>query len=817
MKLPLSFTGGIALLLVGSLAGDVVATKLDPSRDLVRQKSRGRKNQMRSLVGRSYQHITHQSRAYANQYASPCQATPPQEINAPKENVWYGLTDDETADVAKWLFGRPELNLTSTEDAGEWDNTIALIELNRPNKSETIPYLDGSEPAPTRYAHVRLNNRATIDPYFADILVGPLPVCNATKWEPLEFPYTRKTQGQVRNVEPDGETVYSEWLFKISASIADITLDLWNGTALGLENDTLDIWGIDPLWQDDGRIVRWDMFWNMADDEFDSETLLPLGLYLKSDVTGRDPSQWKLLGWMYNDIFYETTEEFREAYWSPGFVKLKPNVDGAWAHTEQKGPVPPQDRKQPPVIIAPDGARYSVDAERKYVTWMDFSFYIAFNRDTGLSLFDIKYKGQRILYELGLQEALAHYAANDPVQSSVAYLDSYYGFGPYAFELLKAYDCPSYASYLNTSFYKDEETHTHVDSLCLFEFDADYPMARHSTSQFVSVTKNVYFTLRSVSTIGNYDYMFSYNFHIDGTIGVEVRASGYIQSAYYANNQDFGYQIHDSLSGSMHDHVLNFKADFDILGPNNTIELVSVVPVTKQFSWNGNKTRNTMQLERSFIHSEYEARLNWGFNGQTQLHVVNQDKPNKFGEPRGYRILPSAGTAHLTVLNSSNLVHAAHWAEYDVQVTKQHDFEPASAHPYNSQDIHNPPVDFSTFFNGESLNQSDLVVWLNLGMHHVPHTGDLPNTVFTTAHSGVAFTPLNYLPGDPSRETVNMVRVDYSDGAATAVRTFGQSNETCSVVLQPVEDELWSYQGDVVVRKFPYDPNDPFYETDSDA
>jgi primary-amine oxidase len=124
MKLPLSFSGGIALLLVGSLAGDVVATKLDPSRDLVRQKSRARKNQMRSLVGRSSQHITHQSRAYANQYASPCQATPPQEINAPKENVWYGLTDDETADVAKWLFGRPELNLTSTENAGEWDNTM---------------------------------------------------------------------------------------------------------------------------------------------------------------------------------------------------------------------------------------------------------------------------------------------------------------------------------------------------------------------------------------------------------------------------------------------------------------------------------------------------------------------------------------------------------------------------------------------------------------------------------------------------------------------------------------------------------------------
>lgn len=32
------------------------------------------------------------------------------------------------------------------------------------------------------------------------------------------------------------------------------------------------------------------------------------------------------------------------------------------------------------------------------------------------------------------------------------------------------------------------------------------------------------------------------------------------------SNSYFGDQIHSSLSGSMHDHVLNFKADSDILG-----------------------------------------------------------------------------------------------------------------------------------------------------------------------------------------------------------------------------------------------------------
>lgn len=279
-----------------------------------------------------------------------------------------------------------------------------------PNKTDVLQYLDNGGVAPQRFAHVVLDHRASTDPYYGDILVGPLPVDNSTTWEALEYPYTRKTQGRVRNLDADDTKLYSDWLYVVSASIMDITLDLWNGTSLGLDNDTMDIFGIDPLWQDDGRIIRWDSFWNYPTDEFDAETLLPLGLYFMSDVTGRDPSQWTLEGWLYNDVFYATTDDFRNAYYSPGFVKLGANVEGDWARSDQQGPILPQDTKYPPVAIAPAGSRYSVDPEKKYVEWMDFSFYVGFTRDTGMALYDIKYKGDRVVYELGLQEALAHYA-----------------------------------------------------------------------------------------------------------------------------------------------------------------------------------------------------------------------------------------------------------------------------------------------------------------------------------------------------------------------------------------------------------------------
>jgi primary-amine oxidase len=39
-----------------------------------------------------------------------------------------------------------------------------------------------------------------------------------------------------------------------------------------------------------------------------------------------------------------------------------------------------------------------------------------------MRLHDIKFRGERIIYSLGLEEAIAQYAGNDPVQSGTAYL-----------------------------------------------------------------------------------------------------------------------------------------------------------------------------------------------------------------------------------------------------------------------------------------------------------------------------------------------------------------------------------------------------------
>lgn len=66
-------------------------------------------------------------------------------------------------------------------------------------------------------------------------------------------------------------------------------------------------------------------------------------------------------------------------------------------------------------------------------------------------------------------------------------------------------------------------------------------------------------------------------------------------------------------------------------------------------------------------------------------------------------------------------------------------------------------------------------------MHHMPHTGDLPNTMFTAAHSAMRFEPLNYLDSDPSVASSQQIRIDYNeDGSVATVEEFGKDMGMCN-------------------------------------
>jgi primary-amine oxidase len=210
--------------------------------------------------------------------------------------------------------------------------------------------------------------------------------------------------------------------------------------------------------------------------------------------------------------------------------------------------------------------------------------------------------------------------------------------------------------------------------------------------------------------------MFDYKFHQDGSLEVVVRASGYLQSSfYYPNSSAYGPRIQQATQGSLHDHILNYKADFDIVGTANSFQVSDLVVVNQTQPWFP-ELGEFEQMKLDISNLETEEAFNWAPNNQAMFCIVNEDELNEWGEKRGYRILPGRSDLHLTPLNSPWSAKNAEWAKKHLAVTRQHDTEPYSNSVHNVNLPMKPQQDFAKFFDGESVEQEDLVVWFNLGM-----------------------------------------------------------------------------------------------------
>jgi primary-amine oxidase len=95
-------------------------------------------------------------------------------------------------------------------------------------------------------------------------------------------------------------------------------------------------------------------------------------------------------------------------------------------------------------------------------------------------------------------------------------------------------------------------------------------------------------------------------------------------------------------------------------------------------------------------------------------------------------------------------------------------------------------------------------------MHHMPHTGDLPNTVFTTAYSAMTIEPFNYNLGDPSMATTQRIMVKAGeDGAPAQVTRYGAVESTCAIDQSQFSPDLSAFSGSTSVLKYPFDTSQP--------
>jgi primary-amine oxidase len=253
-----------------------------------------------------------------------------------------------------------------------------------PNKTDVLNFLAGG-PEPPRYATATIMFADVQSPYQEEFVIGPLPVGRSTTIQ--SRPFVSRANSRIPS---HAATYTAKWAFGPSVMQmhgAELKT-LWNlvqysrcrkwdvakrADRLGPQTDaqlqTVQVGGFAIPEIVDGRTIQWFEFTGSPVGPSDSGTLLPMGLYVRADITDPDMTKWNMTGWLYNNVLYPDMSVFSQAMKDPSFERLGVSVDGPWAHTSRQGQRIQMDEQPPPVPVQPGSPRYLFNSSENYVSW----------------------------------------------------------------------------------------------------------------------------------------------------------------------------------------------------------------------------------------------------------------------------------------------------------------------------------------------------------------------------------------------------------------------------------------------------------------
>lgn len=292
------------------------------------------------------------------------------------------------------------------------------------NKSDVLPFLDGDAPLPAKYARAIIFQGGKEEPDSQEYMIGPLPVSAETTIEPLDYLYNGGRGGMVpynsRYFDGPRTTATDLLIASIMSNISDITAALFQGHAYYGANDersNLTLTSGTPLSFDGTKAFRNIMFRFPGPASY----MTPLDFFLLMDCTGTDPSLYSLKGFVTNEKFFPSIEALRAAFEAGELAQeFDQTLDADWALVDYKPElgVRALEERLAPSTLELGGKRYKLDEKNQYVEYMGWSFYVSYSRTLGVMFYDIKFKGERILYELSMQEATAQYGKSNIVARS---------------------------------------------------------------------------------------------------------------------------------------------------------------------------------------------------------------------------------------------------------------------------------------------------------------------------------------------------------------------------------------------------------------
>ena len=432
-----------------------------------------------------------------------------------------------------------------------------------------------------------------------------------------------------------------------------------------------------------------------------------------------------------------------------GLVPLPPKPGNYAAEFADEGGWEFRKDLKPLDIVQPEGTSFQVDGHS--VAWQKWRMRIGFTPREGLVLHTVGYEDQGrvrpVMYRAALSDMVVPYG--DPSKDHYrknAFDAGEYGIGSLTNSLTLGCDCLGEIYYFDAVMNNGRGgSFTIPNAVCMHEEDYGI-LWKHvdwRTGQ-AEVRRSRRLVVSSIATVGNYEYGFFWYFYQDGTIQMEIKLTGIVNTAAVPEGEvpKYGTLVAPQLNAHIHQHFFNFRLDMDVDGGTNTVYEINTVaePIGPD-----NPHGNAFYAEATPLKTELEAqRIIDPMKGRYWV-VSNPSVKNALGRPVGYKLMPGENIlpfAH----PSASIIKRAGFMTKHLWVTPYDRNELTATGPYPNQHPGGAGLPEYTK-NDRNVEDTDLVLWYTLGYHHVPRPEDWP--ISPVAYCGFTLKPVGFFDINP--------------------------------------------------------------------
>lgn len=329
-------------------------------------------------------------------------------------------------------------------------------------------------------------------------------------------------------------------------------------------------------------------------------------------------------------------------------------------------------------ITQPEGVSFKMDG--RYISWANWKLHIGFNYKEGMVLSNITFNDKGTVrdtfWRLSLAEMVVPYGNPEhPHQRKHAFDLGEYGGGYMTNSLSLGCDCKGAIHYMDAAFVNRAGAATTIkNAICIHEEDGGI-LFKHTDfrDDSVTITRARKLIISHVFTAANYEYCVYWIFHLDGTIQLEIKLTGILNTYAMLPGEDlkgWGTEVYPGVNAHNHQHLFCMRIDPNIDGPNNTVFMVDAARGDGEVGSEENKYGNAFYAKKTKLSTPELAATDYNGGTSRTWEMCNESKLNPYSKkPVSYKLV-SREVPELLPKPGSLVWKRAGFARHAVHVTK---------------------------------------------------------------------------------------------------------------------------------------------------